>query len=1194
MKKIFKRSLAVLLVIVMVIGVAPLSRLAGDRMNLSPKAEAASLSETDVFYNFPIYLNDQYVNAYEMKCQMAYLDVIQSQSDVNVYWKAFSECLSKGLIIDIGIIAAQLGITESKADSDLKDTTMEFLKNISSGSNALETAVSNIENIYNPVKKIISTATTLKKEEVISNIVEAFLSTDFPISNSEARKIAEDIWKHTNNSKTIGIIGSITDFADDGLTVAKFALQMAELYSINLEFINILKDNIDSSSDLYRGLCMVEKDRLSNPEEYIVNELFVDFVIEKVAGAIGELFNVATGGAYGVITKLIDISSFALSNYVFKNQSATDYIKLGNLSMFAFTLENALSELKLKFKNENGKDEDINKFKILYSAYIQAMKSALNIAYDFETDELRKSNCYGLKNSLSNNYTYQTYINRCIRTISEDIDAGVVDTTGKFTAVSDSAVETNILKRLSNIQKEYPANSDKTFIEKVGYGYGGSDGFAGKVFSLLYDGDMPKSVNTLYRYKFSSSENVSLIGSISGNSVNVTSVKNLLSQGKAGDIIVAHGENGTHMMIIVSIGSLGVTVYDCDSPYNIDYTKNLIQQYEFSYSSMADIFSKSEIIEYSSSYRRECEGGISLYRADVRQNINSGLSENLDCVINDDSKNFVIKDGELTAYNGNRKIVNIPEGVVSIADSCFEYNDNILEVNMPSTLKTISEDAFRDCNNLEFVNLNSGLEEIGSCAFQYCALFDIYIGKNVEQIGSGSFSYCDKIMSVTVDKANTYFTNDEYGVLFNKDKTILVCYPAGNGTKTYIIPDSVKNIEAFAFSGSQLADVTIGSGLIDEGSNSYFSNDHVNYAFCWLDSLANITVNSSNKYFASDENGVLFNKNKTELVLYPKANPITQYTIPDGVTIIDSYSFEENEWLENVSIPDSVKVIGRWAFSWCRKLRTISLSDSIESIGSHAFNNTSYYNNKNNWENGLLYLNNCLIGADRLSGNCVIKQGTRVLADDVFSSCNFESLTIPSSVVFNNNKLRGTIKSVIFENGRTYFDCCWLTGINADNIYIPASISEISNSNGSGLCKKFIVDKENQFFSNDEHGVLFNKDKTVLLNYPNRNDAEHYDIPDGVEKIENSSFWYCENLKSIGIPLSMNKIGYLDGSNITDIYYAGTKTQWEDINSTTPNPDIDNAKIHYNSDGGFDFFGMIASFFQSIINFFKNLFTFSF
>lgn len=333
----------------------------------------------------------------------------------------------------------------------------------------------------------------------------------------------------------------------------------------------------------------------------------------------------------------------------------------------------------------------------------------------------------------------------------------------------------------------------------------------------------------------------------------------------------------------------------------------------------------------------------------------------------------VLDDGtvEITKYAGSDKEVVIPstvngKKVTSIGEKAFYFCESLTKVTIPNSVTSIGEDAFFYCRSLASVTIPNSVISIGDSAFYGCAsitsitipnsvasmdecafygctgLKSITIPNSVTSIASTAFMDCSSLANITVGSKNKNYSSED-GVLFNKDKTELCIYPAGNSKKEYKIPSSVtsigndsfsdcknlKNITisnsvaiigAYAFSDcSSLTKVTIPDSTVRIGAN----------AFIGCTSLTNITVDSKNKDYLS-ENGVLFNKEKTKLVAYPIANSRKEYIIPSSVIGIFDFSFERCENLEKVTLYSNVTAIGFSAFSECPKIKDVYYTGSME------------------------------------------------------------------------------------------------------------------------------------------------------------------------------------------------------------------------------------------------------------------------
>ena len=324
----------------------------------------------------------------------------------------------------------------------------------------------------------------------------------------------------------------------------------------------------------------------------------------------------------------------------------------------------------------------------------------------------------------------------------------------------------------------------------------------------------------------------------------------------------------------------------------------------------------------------------------------------------------------------------------SDGDRIYDYiaiidcNESVTKIEIPAEIEDIpvveiKSSAFNGCANLTSIIIPDSVTSIGDFAFENCSgLTSITIPDSVTSIGDHAFYNC--LTSITVSENNKYFSSLN-GVLFNKDKTELVTYLIGNERTEYAIPDSVTSIGDRAFyKCSSLTSIIIPDSVTSIGDHAFYNcssltnitipdsvtsiGDHAFHNCSGLTSitipdsvtsigdhafyncLTSITVSENNKYFSS-LNGVLFNKDKTDLITYPIGNERTEYTIPDSVTSIGNFIFYNCSSLTSITIPDSVTSIGNFAFYNCSSLTSITIPDSVASIGNSAFYNCSSLTN---------------------------------------------------------------------------------------------------------------------------------------------------------------------------------------------------------------------------------------------------------
>lgn len=283
-----------------------------------------------------------------------------------------------------------------------------------------------------------------------------------------------------------------------------------------------------------------------------------------------------------------------------------------------------------------------------------------------------------------------------------------------------------------------------------------------------------------------------------------------------------------------------------------------------------------------------------------------------------------------------------------------------------------------------------------------------------------------------------------------------------NAPKKIVIPSTIEGypvtkVAERAFDGDiNLEELTIGDNV------TAFEPYNCGESFY---NLKAINVSSGNKAYSSVD-GVLFNKAKTELLIYPRVKTNTSYTVPNGVTKIGRFAFYYCKSLESVSFPNSLVIIAGCAFSECYKLDNITLPKNLTTIDISAFAGCESLKGITIPDSvqtiGFEAFERCL----QLT-NVVLPKNISVIEPSTFRSCcNLKSITIPSGV-----------KSIRYEA----FAYCE----NLTNIFIPSSVTTIEEGAFrycSGLSSIYYGGNKEQW----------NKIYIETLNEPILKSAKHY------------------------------------------------------------------------------------------------------
>lgn len=732
------------------------------------------------------------------------------------------------------------------------------------------------------------------------------------------------------------------------------------------------------------------------------------------------------------------------------------------------------------------------------------------------------------------------------------------------------------------------------------------------------------------------------------------------------------------------------------------------------------------------------------------------------------------------AFFGSKKLtsVTIPETVINIEEQAFRSCKSLSSVVIPDSTETIGSYAFQG-SGIESVHIGANVKSIGDRAFDYCtdlksatvsdintnffsdsngivydkingvisvlpqklalqvynvpdgitavtditlpsSLTQLHMPASVTKFDKYCVADCTKLKTITVDSANTTYSSDSQGILYDEFKVnLILCPPATentnikvpygvesingssfkncSGIKEITIPRSVTGVGADAFKGcislekvnftgteeqwnkikfssgnNALTSLSINFNVADpseaplEGTEGWFTyrtadgqstitdvdtsaegeviipseifgcpviavaenafngvekitNIHIPASLVTLGDIAEAkyTVDKNNPVYSNDENGILFNKDKTQLIKYSYKITIEEYDMPDSVKLIAPEAFYRCTALKSLTLSENVTALQGKTFDSC-SFDSVIIPDTVTVLESCAFNNCSF--NELYIGKGVerIYSSNSKVPAfyniRNLKKITVSSDNSFFCSDEsgVLYTKDMKSLLLyPQGSMIETFTVPATVEKIVSPFGTIEAGGA-ITNLKVINI--SENVKEISSSfKYATSLEKINVSETNYHFSSNEQGMLFNKNKTVLISVPASCNIKKYTIPDtvtdignafyGCNKIENvtmpdsvtswsleafsgckslksirlssaliniptKAFQSCQNLESIIIPgsiISIDGMAFAYCSNLKNIYYMGSQTDWSNIIiNETYNNYLLSAQVHFN------------------------------
>jgi hypothetical protein len=454
--------------------------------------------------------------------------------------------------------------------------------------------------------------------------------------------------------------------------------------------------------------------------------------------------------------------------------------------------------------------------------------------------------------------------------------------------------------------------------------------------------------------------------------------------------------------------------------------------------------------------------------------------------------------------------------VTGIANGAFQHNHSLTSITIPAGIINLGSAAFADCTNLTGIYFLGDAPGADLTVFAgdnhatiyylpdtagWSSPFDGLLAELQNPVApAGDFTYTTTNGTIII----TGYTGTGGNIGIPRTITGLPVVSIEDYAFEYIssltsvtIPNNVTNIGEWAFYDCQtLTSVILGNNVTRIGEGAFYGCNNLtnatignsvaligDYPFSECSSLTAITVATLNSSYSSVD-GVLFNEGQTLLIEFPVGSTEGDYTMPDSVSGIEEYAFEDCTGLTNVTMGNDLLAIGMGAFWGCNGLTTVAIPNNVTSIGQSAFGYCS----------GLT--------------NVTLGNSVASIGDGAFWGCSgLATIAIPASVWSIEDD--------------TFYDCSGLTVITVD----PANLYYCS-----------------------PNGVLLNHSQTTLIQYPEAKAGSYtipssvtslaysafnyctnltsLTIGNNIASIGNYQFDGCTSLASVTIGNGVTNLGY--------------------------------------------------------------------
>ena len=547
-----------------------------------------------------------------------------------------------------------------------------------------------------------------------------------------------------------------------------------------------------------------------------------------------------------------------------------------------------------------------------------------------------------------------------------------------------------------------------------------------------------------------------------------------------------------------------------------------------------------------------------------------------------DSESFSIHN--FTKNNPIKNVI-IEYGVTGICSGAFYCCGNLTGVTIPKSVKDIEAEAFLGCTNLGSITIPEGVESIGEYAFALCDnLKTVTVPRSVISIEEGAFArnyYNYNTLEVYYGGSEKQWNEISIGDCNEYLLDAIIYFALSQCDHKFLFGEWINNGELYERTCTECGYVDASCGACGDDLEWKLDTDGV------------LTISGT---------GTMNNYDDMCAPWYSLAEYIETIIIEEGVESVGDFVFIGCSNAKKIILPESLKCIGYCAFECI-------LSDVIVHYNGYSEDFEKITIAEGNYLTKV-YCDKFHIYGDvipRSDGNyervCTLCGKSKQVTLEVnngylyqYSDFTYSQYSDGTIVVHGDGNITGracigdkkAVKEIIFGNGiREIGMFAFEEFHNLTAIHFSGTVSSFSGASFD-YCENVIaitVDENNRVYSSDENGVLFNKDKTILIIYPAANTRTSYVIPDGVEEIGWEAFVHMITdiqhidgesydgmemfLESITIPKSVKKIdksAFYVCKNLENVCFEGTEEEWAEISIESRNAFLLNANKHFHGD----------------------------